>query len=266
MFFPFGETSLNTKELINEIIQIGAVQLDSDFKELSRFSTFIRPKIHRVLHPRVRKMTKISPQQLKRGIPFTEAMDQFSKWMGHDYIICTWGIDDLRILQENVNFFHHPGIRLDRAINLQAVYQEIHKLKNASALNQVIEQLGLELNQEFHDALNDAVYTVNVLRTLPPEQLKTFSFITYLEQREQLKDKEKELVEAFSLQCPKCHQPMVRKKTQLIMKHFYHIVTHCEQCNVSVWNKLRVSAKNEKRPYTITEIKTVEPITVPPQF
>lgn len=258
MFFPFGEPSPKPRGLINEIIQIGAVQYDSNLNEVSRFSTFIKPKIHLVLHPYVKKMTKINPQQLKKGITFSQAMDRFSRWIGQDYILCSWGIDDLLILQENVTFFHHSGIRLDRALNIQAVFQEVHKLKNAPALNQVIESLCLEQNKEFHDALNDAVYTAMVLRTLPPEQLKTFNFLTYLEQRNLLKEKEKEILRAFSVHCPQCHQPMVRKSTQLIRKHFYNILTHCERCNLSYRNKVRISAKNEKRPLMVAEMKTEE--------
>ena len=98
-FFPFKK---NTKEGSNpacpfEIIQIGAVKLDSDLNQIDSFNVYIKPQIYKKLHPFVEKITGITVKTLETGTNFVSAYKDFIAFMGSDpCVLCTWGIDDIK--------------------------------------------------------------------------------------------------------------------------------------------------------------------------
>ena len=54
----------NKPELLFEIIQIGALKLDSKFNTISTFNYLIKPNIHTKIHPYVENLTKITEDEL----------------------------------------------------------------------------------------------------------------------------------------------------------------------------------------------------------
>ena len=76
------------KELPFEIIEIGAVKLDSRLRPLGEFSRFVQPVVYRRLHFKVLEIMHIGMDELrKRGQPFPEVFREFMEWCMD---ICTY--------------------------------------------------------------------------------------------------------------------------------------------------------------------------------
>ena len=107
-----------------EIIEIGAVKLDDNYKIIDEFSQLIKPKLYMKFHKYIRDILNYDEDTLKReGIPFKEACGNFLKWCSEvpsedvdknsgekvagaeetDYVFCSWGPSDLSYLHSNPN-------------------------------------------------------------------------------------------------------------------------------------------------------------------
>lgn len=160
--------------LLFEVIQIGAVKLDSHFDIVDTLSLPVCPTHYTTIHPRVRRMTGLGQEQLCDAHQFIEAMEAFTQWCGEDYVFLTWGCDDISVLQQNVDFFHFqtplPGM-----YDAQRLYAHAFGLgASQKALKAAMEHLGVEEEEarSFHNAMHDAYYTARVLQKIPePERV-----------------------------------------------------------------------------------------------
>ena len=92
-----------------ELIQIGAVRINDRFEILDSISIPIEPTCYTIIHPRVRAMTHLGYEELAGCAHFQEAMEEFIAWCGTDYVLLTWGADDVSVLRQNLDFFAiHP--------------------------------------------------------------------------------------------------------------------------------------------------------------
>ena len=95
-----------------EIIEIGAVKLDENFRQIDDFHQLISPGVYSQLHYKISEVTHLDMGLLKRqGIAFPEAACRFLSWCGTDYVFVTWGSMDLTEL-------HSRRIRLSTSVRL----------------------------------------------------------------------------------------------------------------------------------------------------
>jgi len=155
--------------LIFEMIQIGAVRLDDQLEIAETLSLPIAPTCYLQIHPRIRRMTGLGPEELAGAPAFREALEQFAAWCGEDYRLLTWGCDDVSVLQQNIDFFECQDISLAPLCDIQKLFAEVHQLKDRPSLQKAMELMGIEADEamSFHNARNDAWYTARVFRTLP---------------------------------------------------------------------------------------------------
>ena len=165
--------------LIFEMIQIGAVKLDGDLNIVDSLSVLIHPTCYQRIHPRIRRMTHLGEEELEDAPLFHEAMDQFVAWCrreGDDYLLLTWGCDDVSVLQQNLDFFDvHP--QLAPVCDIQHMYSVEHAQQNRAGLSLAMEQLEIvpEEDRPFHNALHDAYYTALVFRKMAnPEEVTKY--------------------------------------------------------------------------------------------
>ena len=154
--------------LIFEMIQIGAVKMNEALEILDSLSVPICPTCYVKIHPRIRRMTGLGPEILDQAPAFREAMDRFLAWCGEDYVLLTWGCDDISVLQQNLDFFdYHP--ELPPICDIQHLFSDAHKLQNRMGLKPAMDMLGLEPQEDmqFHNAVNDAYYTALVFQKTP---------------------------------------------------------------------------------------------------
>ncbi len=155
--------------LIFEMIQIGAVRLDDDLNITEALSLPIAPTHYLQIHPRIRRMTGLGQEELAGAPAFREALEQFAAWCGEDYVLLTWGCDDVSVLQQNIDFFGCRDIPLAPLCDIQKLFAETHQLKDRPSLQKAMEltEIRAEEGMAFHNARNDAWYTALVFRTLP---------------------------------------------------------------------------------------------------
>lgn len=168
-----------------EIIEIGAVKLDEQFRPLDEFHQLIRPVVYPQLHYKIFEVTHLSMDLLRRdGIPFAEAAAQFLRWCGEDYRFVTWGSMDLTELQRNMTYH---GMELP--FSMPVLYYDLQKLysllygdgKEKLSLDQAVDALGIMVDEQrpFHHALDDAFYTGQVMGRMKFEEVKEFISMDY---------------------------------------------------------------------------------------
>lgn len=155
---------------INEIIEIGAVRLDEQLREIDCFSQLIRAQIGRKLHSRVKKMTNLSNADVAGGDTFSKVVSQFLAWVGEqEHVLLTWGNGDIRVFIENYDYHNNRTTIpwLQNYADLQQAVQSCLPLesKNQIGLGAAAELLRLpQKAYAAHRALDDSRLGADCLR------------------------------------------------------------------------------------------------------
>lgn len=160
-----------------EIIQIGAVKLDSNFKMIDTFNTFIKPNIYKDIHPFIKKMTGITNEDVKNAPSFKDAFNMFMHFISNDKsnILCVWGTGDLKEMYRNIRYYN---LSTDNLINTYINVQQHASayFNNPSGksigLQNAISLLKLDEDKSYHNALNDAYYTSLVFKKIYNEKIE----------------------------------------------------------------------------------------------
>lgn len=155
------------KELPFEIIEIGAVKLNSEMNFISEFNQLVKPQVYQEMHYITKKLIHLQMEELQDGTPFPIVINEFFEWCGDDCIFCTWGPLDLTELQRNMRYYH-MGPLYDKPFK----FYDIQKLfsiayedgKQRRSLEYAIDFLKIEKDIPFHRAFSDAYYTGKVLK------------------------------------------------------------------------------------------------------
>lgn len=163
--------------LLFEVIQIGAVKMNETLEMVDSISIPVRPTHYVKIHPRIKRMTGLNSAAFEDAPYFAEALEQFAAWCGEDYVLLTWGCDDVSVLAQNRLFFN-CDTELSKLYDIQRLYSQVFELgKDRKGLSAAMENLGIEPDEtkQFHNALNDAYYTAQVFQKLPsPEKVLQF--------------------------------------------------------------------------------------------
>ena len=111
----------------NELIEIGAVKLDSKLREISRFSVLIKSTFTKKLSSRFQRLTNITTEEMNsKGVTFSQAVALYSEWAGTEAVTLTWSNSDLYVLLENFrlrqflkqqDILHEPSLNLKQLEN-----------------------------------------------------------------------------------------------------------------------------------------------------
>ncbi len=163
--------------LRGEVIQIGAVKMDSKMNICGSYQIIVKPQYFKKLHRHVSELTGISQEQMDLGTPLPEAAERFRKWCGKDFAFLTWGPDDIPMLKENFNAHGITANWLDKVYDLQLIFaRQTDDSAKQRSLEYAMDYFGLEQHLPAHDALNDAYFTALVAKELDtPEGVRTYS-------------------------------------------------------------------------------------------
>ena len=163
--------------LRGEVIQIGAVKLDSKMNICGSYQIIVKPQHFKKLHRHVSELTGITQELMDKGTPLPVAAERFKKWCGKDFCFLTWGPDDIPMLKENFNVHGIPSGWLDKVYDLQVIFnRQTDDSSKQRSLEYAMDHFGLEQHLPAHDALNDAYFTALVARALDvPEGVRTYS-------------------------------------------------------------------------------------------
>lgn len=170
--------------LRGEIIQIGAVRIDENAQVLDTFEMTLRPRIFRKLQRHIAKVTGLSQGDLDAGVPIAEGLARFVDWAGPDAEFAEWGLDDVPVLKQNLFLYGMDENWPARWYDLQRLFLQAYPRQEGEGmtLESVVDRLGIPKQDPFHNALDDALYTVRVCRKLPLAQ----GLAAYPDEKEQL--------------------------------------------------------------------------------
>ena len=162
--------SINKGKYPFEIIQIGAIKLDSNLNTRGTFNSYVKPKIYSQVNPFITELTKITTEQLEEEKFFPDVYKAFMKFIDdEECIFCIWGMSDIKELFKNIHYHKLDNKRLSRSyINIQPNVSKYLGLssKKLLRLQSAVESLGISKPYEFHNALYDAYYTAEIFKKI----------------------------------------------------------------------------------------------------
>ena len=157
---------------LDEILQIGAVRIERlGGPIVDSFNVFIRPVVHKRFDPGARSLPELQQSKDSRTT-FPAAWTAFSRWCGEDRVFAFWGPDDSRAIEQNCEYWGVPYRAPDRVYNFQSAFAHAYGAPGTQmALFRVTDFLGIPDVFDYHNALNDAMYTALVSTCLRQEDL-----------------------------------------------------------------------------------------------
>lgn len=179
-----GTAETTVKGMPFEIVEIGAVKLNSKYEIIDTFQILIKPKVYTVLNYEIHKVVPIEMKEIReKGVSFQKAAKQFFDWIGDkEYRFCTWGSMDLTELQRNLKHF-----KVDVPFQTPIYYYDIQKCygieypdeKQMTALEDAVVHLGVPRAKRYHRALDDARCTAEVMRQLDKHIMEQHFSVDY---------------------------------------------------------------------------------------
>lgn len=245
------KTKLANK-LTFEIIEIGAVKLNSNKEQIDCFHEMIKPQVFNRMNQITGEIIHISIKELENCPSFKEAAEKFMHWCGNDYIFCTWGNLDLSELQKNMDFYNMMPLS-----EKPFKYYDVQKLfsiafedkKKRSTLQYAVEFLGIKEDVPFHRADADAFYTAAVLKEAAKVKgvLGNYSFDTY----HLPKNRAEEIKASFEDYSKYISREFPNKSFAMSDRNV--VSTRCFICGARTSNKIPWFSKNGRNYYAVME-------------
>lgn len=275
---PDGKKGANSR-LPFEIIEIGAVKLNDKKEITDTFQRLIKPAVYKWIHNSIHEVIHVNYKDLSGGVPFPQAAREFLEWCGTDRHFCTWGNQDLMELQRNLKYYGMLSM-----LTGPVHYYDVQKLfsiqyedgKNRRALEHAIDALAIVKDHGFHRALEDALYTAEVLKEISqecilrnpsldvyqnPKNKKEEIFVSYpgcdkyVSREFANREKVMRDREVTSTRCPVCHC-MAKRKIRWFMNNskVYYSVSLCAEHGYVV-GKVRIRKTEEQKYFAIKKLK-----------
>lgn len=178
--FKSGKQTLLNSDCPFEIIQIGAVKLDENLNFVDNFETLVSPQIYTRIHPFVKKITGFQIEDFENAPLFPQAYKEFVEFISDtNDILCTWGGDDIKALFRNILFYKLDYSAIpNKYINIQSYASKYLSYGEGKAigLKNAVELLKLPIENDFHNALNDSIYTAKIFQIVKPEEITAIAF------------------------------------------------------------------------------------------
>lgn len=264
-----------------EIIEIGAVKLNSRMEVTDTFHELICPQVYDEMHSVTERLIGIHMEELRGKRCFTEVAGDFLKWCGTDFMFGTWGPQDLTELQRNMRFFGMEplGTGPVRFYDIQKLFSIAYEdQKSRRSLEYAVDFLNIEKDGAFHRAISDAWYTARVLQLIKdPAALQRFSYDTFVlpkSHRDEIHvvfdnyakyisrpfaDKEELMAdrEVISTRCYLCHKNLRRKVRWFTPngRHYYSL----SYCDKHGWmkGKIRIKKAESDMVYAVKTTKFI---------
>ena len=157
-----------------EIIQIGAVKTDESLNEIARFNEMVKPVFYKNMNRDVTEITSITDEDLEKGEPFPEVIKRFKEWCGEDFAFITWGTEDTRKLEDNLEIHNMDYSWVPEPIDAQIMFDELVTMEDRNySLSYAIWKMEIKALVA-HNALNDAVNTLLVMKEIGLDDVITW--------------------------------------------------------------------------------------------
>lgn len=268
-----------------EIIEFGAVKMDSNKNIIGKFNETVCPQVYKKLHFATKELIKISERELKEAREFKAVAEDFIKWCGMEYTICTWGTADLTELQRNFKFF---GVK--NPFTAPLYYFDIQKMfsllyedgKVRRSLEDAAHMVGVQKDREFHRAYDDAYYTAKIIQRMnmecvkgnysvdyycPPQSKKDEIYIvfgSYSKYVSKVYNTKEEMMEDKDVTATRCYQcgKLLRKRVKWFLAgRTYLCVAFCPKHGY-IKGKIRVKKSDSGKVFAVKTLKITDEETV----
>ncbi len=163
-----------------ETIEIGAVMLDEDLKEISSFRTYVKPEHNTGIVKKITKLTGITNEMVQNAPTFSEAFRMFTNWsLGpqDDVTIYAWSESDYDQITKEMVLKGYEMSEKERAIlgnrwsDFQDEFDSHLGFERQVSLKMALEMAGVDFSGREHDALDDARNTAELLQIFRDESL-----------------------------------------------------------------------------------------------
>ncbi len=161
---PVPRLALASGRALNgEVIEIGAVALDEQDREIGRFDAYVRPARVASLPENIVQLTGIRTDQVLQAAPFETVFSAFLSWCGSDCTFYAWSESDRRQLQCECEAKGLAGAA-DRFSwqDFQKIFSRQFDFERRMSLERAVTLAGLDFEGRAHGALTDAANTATL--------------------------------------------------------------------------------------------------------
>ncbi|OAB37057.1 DNA polymerase III [Paenibacillus macquariensis subsp. defensor] len=157
-------------DLPMEVIEIGAVRLDSQLRYVDEFSALIKPVYFSKLNSFIKKKTGIPQEDIDQAAGFRKVITDFMSWLNRSesFLLFTWGGEDLKRIIYDTRMH-----KMDDAFWMSANYFDLLKgfvryknITNDVSVEGALLDLNIAPSGSAHRALDDAKMTSEVFRAI----------------------------------------------------------------------------------------------------
>lgn len=239
-----------SRMLTFEIIEIGAVKLNSHMEITDTFHELIKPQVYDEMHKITERLIQIHMYELKNCRLFPEVMKDFLTWCGDEHMFGTWGPLDLTELQRNMVFFGMEPLGKGpiRFYDIQKLFSIAYEDgRSRRSLEYAVDFLNFNKDVPFHRAISDAYYTARVLQQIKdPVALQRVSFDTFCLP----KNHRSEIHVVFDNYAKYISRPFADKEELMADREV--ISTRCYLCHRNLRRKIRWFTPNGKHYYSLS--------------
>lgn len=160
------------KTFVNQILQIGAVRLDNEFNIIGTFSATVRSSISDKVSSRFAKLTGITSEKMRMGIPLCEAINNYNLFSKGVDVTMTWSNSDLYTIMENEDNIINGEAKfvIGNYLDLQKLVQRDLSKKGYESKNQISLEAAADFLQvsteeyDLHTALDDCMVCAMLLK------------------------------------------------------------------------------------------------------
>lgn len=158
--------------LLHEIVEIGAVKLDEEYRQVGKYSAYVRPTLFPIGGPCTR-ITGITDETVAGAKALPEALEDFLGWIGEEPArIYAWSDSDKNQLygecREKGIWGEKPPKPFRRWIDFQRIYTRLLGLsrRNRISLKNAIGGIEVNFAGSQHSAADDAENSAVLLTLL----------------------------------------------------------------------------------------------------
>ncbi|NOU98724.1 3'-5' exonuclease [Paenibacillus planticolens] len=147
----------NDRTKQNEIIEIGAVKMNTKLEFVDEFQTFIKPKVHPWLSDFCKELTSITQENVNAAPYFPQAIGKFQEWIGkEDYFLCSWGFYDKSQLKKDCELNRVRQEWIKNHISIKHQHGKMIGNERGVGMERALHMLKLQLDGTHHRGIDDA--------------------------------------------------------------------------------------------------------------
>ena len=135
------------QRFVNQILQIGAVRLDENFNTIAEFSEIIRSEISNKVSGRFARLTGITSEKMRNGLPFSEAVKKYNQFSEGAEVTMSFSNSDLYTIMENEEHIlkNKERFSMNYYLDLQMLIEAKLRDKGYESQNQISLEGAAEL-------------------------------------------------------------------------------------------------------------------------